>query len=896
MIPLKLQIKNFLSYGPTQTIDFTPYNLICLSGKNGHGKSALLDAITWAIWGQARKISNTSKADEGLLKLGQSQMFVALDFSCNEQIYRIKREYTVINGKATANLDFAVALEKDQYRALSDKTIKQTQEKIEQVIGLTYEAFVNSAFLKQGQSNEFSKKSAKERKEILANILGLEKFELMKKKAADKVRELSFTFQNIKKIQDHLKNEILGKDNLKIELQETLKKSQSLIDQENNLKINFAQLADTKKSLLEKIHIQKINQFKFNDLETKIEEKKQLFLSSVQNYRSYLRQTKKFKNSIEIDQEKNRIENELEKLQNTAQNKIILEKDILELKAKLQTQFSKLQNESQEHQTKLKLEINSLESDIKNNKEKIQELTNLKFEYETYFNNSEVQIKKLNEKLITAQNINDRFLSLEKILERKKTFYQKFIAMGNAVANNIKDCEKKETLIGTELKSCPLCNQKLEHDNKEHFVLQIKKQKNHYEHQFARMSKVVKNLKTNILEIHKEYESIKIILNEKTLLEKDLQDINKNYQKKLTDHKLINEKIAQLNLNLTELDNILKLKIEALQKFENAFINTTNPEILNLKNQISEKEKIISTLAFNVETIESLKNKIKELNLLLQNSNIGQLKDFKQNIHNLCTEIKLQKKELIKLKVEISQLEFIEKEYQQIENQEKELVRTLEELVKNKEFLIRTKGALEQQETVFAKYEKEHEKNEQELKLIEADIEDYQILNVALSKDGIQALLIEDAIPEIEHDANLILSKLTDNQSQIIVESLRDLKSGGTKETLDIKISDPAGIRSYEMFSGGEAFRIDFALRIAISKLLAKRAGTALETLIIDEGFGSQDEEGLSNIMDMIHKIQDYFAKIIIVSHLPILKEQFPAHFVISKGSTGSTVKTIENG
>jgi exonuclease SbcC len=52
MIPLKLQIKNFLSFGPDiQTIDFTPYPLICLSGKNGHGKSALLDALTWALWG-----------------------------------------------------------------------------------------------------------------------------------------------------------------------------------------------------------------------------------------------------------------------------------------------------------------------------------------------------------------------------------------------------------------------------------------------------------------------------------------------------------------------------------------------------------------------------------------------------------------------------------------------------------------------------------------------------------------------------------------------------------------------------------------------------------------------------------------------------------------------------
>jgi exonuclease SbcC len=98
------------------------------------------------------------------------------------------------------------------------------------------------------------------------------------------------------------------------------------------------------------------------------------------------------------------------------------------------------------------------------------------------------------------------------------------------------------------------------------------------------------------------------------------------------------------------------------------------------------------------------------------------------------------------------------------------------------------------------------------------------------------------------------------------------------------------------MFSGGEAFRIDFALRIAISKLLARRAGTALQTLIIDEGFGSQDDDGLQLIMDSILKIQDNFAKVIIVSHLPSMKEQFPVQFVVQKKSSGSTVTVVEQG
>lgn len=157
-------------------------------------------------------------------------------------------------------------------------------------------------------------------------------------------------------------------------------------------------------------------------------------------------------------------------------------------------------------------------------------------------------------------------------------------------------------------------------------------------------------------------------------------------------------------------------------------------------------------------------------------------------------------------------------------------------------------------------------------------------------------MLIEQAIPQIEEEANDILSRLTDNQAQIFIESLRDLKSGGVKETLDIQISDSAGIRPYEMFSGGEAFRVDFALRIAISKLLAHRAGTALQTLIIDEGFGSQDEEGLNRLMDAIYAIQKDFSKIIVVSHLTTFKDNFPVHFIVEKGPSGSFVRIEERG
>jgi exonuclease SbcC len=145
----------------------------------------------------------------------------------------------------------------------------------------------------------------------------------------------------------------------------------------------------------------------------------------------------------------------------------------------------------------------------------------------------------------------------------------------------------------------------------------------------------------------------------------------------------------------------------------------------------------------------------------------------------------------------------------------------------------------------------------------------------AFGKDGIQALIIENAIPEIQDDANSILRRLTHNSMQISLESQRERQSGGTRETLDIKISDERGTREYSLFSGGEAFRADFALRIALSKLLARRAGTQLRTLIIDEGFGTQDSDGLQQMIECIQAIAEDFSKVLVVTHLDAIKNAF---------------------
>ncbi len=158
------------------------------------------------------------------------------------------------------------------------------------------------------------------------------------------------------------------------------------------------------------------------------------------------------------------------------------------------------------------------------------------------------------------------------------------------------------------------------------------------------------------------------------------------------------------------------------------------------------------------------------------------------------------------------------------------------------------------------------------------------------SKRGIQALIIEESLPEIENEANLLLGKMTSNRMSLTLETQKDTKKGDTIETLDIKIADELGTRNYEMYSGGEAFRIDLALRIAISRLLVRRAGASMPILIIDEGFGTQDDSGLEKLIEAINSIQDDFEKLLVITHLDELKDKFPALITVSKTPEGSMI------
>jgi len=300
------------------------------------------------------------------------------------------------------------------------------------------------------------------------------------------------------------------------------------------------------------------------------------------------------------------------------------------------------------------------------------------------------------------------------------------------------------------------------------------------------------------------------------------------------------------------------------------------------KRKIGELESIITTERSQCERrSEALEREYKEATSLNPRE-IEALTQVRQTIESLLTSLRLNMENSKAILTEIVAMPDIKKECEEAERSYREL--------RDKDRRLRDR-LIEVQTSLRRCVELEAEK-ENLLKMIRQTDEEKSIYNelaTAFGKRGIQALIIESVIPEIEREANQLLGRITDNRMHIKIESQRDTAKGNTIETMEIRISDELGIRNYEMFSGGEAFRVNFALRIALSKLLAKRAGAPLPTLFIDEGFGTQDSTGREKLIEAINSIQDDFDKILVITHIDELKDAFPVRIEVSKTEDGST-------
>jgi len=862
LIPVTLALKNFLSYGEdVPPLDFTQFHIACLSGNNGQGKSALLDALTWAVWGEGRKASQEKKADNSLLRIGQKDMQVEFVFDLEGDRYRIIRTFSLATKSSRSSLEFQVFNQEDnQYISLTSPTTRETQEKITKTLRIDYQTFINSAFILQGRIDEFSRKSARERKEILSEILGLSRYDELANLAKSHLKEINNIIMTKESRLEYIYQETANLDFYKEKIKEL---SESYKDISWKIKTEETKVGKLK----EEINHLKHKSEQYAELKGRIEQYRQeivrgqkqieLRKKEIVDCERIISQKEKvlndYKNYQKFNTENNEFSRKLQKIRKIEEDKILAERRIESGRADLEVE---VRNKKDRYKD---LEIR-VEQGIKN-RTKILELEKKMKEIKLL----ELQSEEIRQK---GSELNVEINSIKGQIERLEK-------------DNKDNQEKLRLLRENPEGECPLCEAKLNAERKRKIEDNINKE-----------------ISINLKKIEKLKKEAEESSKQKGRLAEKWREINQ----RLKDKDIWQQKLSKTHFEYEESKQAAKLMAglqEEIKKLERTIQKKDYaPEE---QNRLKEFEGQIKKIGYDEARHRQLNRKIEELSHApLEKAKLEEAEKKIDSLRDGLSESQehYQQKEL--------DLKDLEKKKEKVKIELKELPSLKEKLVQeeqalksdqiHKDKILEERGGYQSKFDQCLKLGKEKKEISKELEKSRKEQNIYEKLIIAFGKNGIQALIIENVLPEIEEEANDLLAKLTNNSTQISIESLRDLKSGGIKETLDIKISDELGIRDYELYSGGEAFRIDFSLRIALSKLLTRRAGTKLRTLVMDEGFGTQDEEGIDNLVQAIQSISEDFDKILIITHLESLKDAFPTRIEVTKlPEIGSRYEIIKN-
>lgn len=899
MIFKKLTLKNFMSYSDAK-IDFSGIHTACLSGPNGAGKSTLLDAISWTIWEEGR-----ARTDE-LIKLGTNEMACEVEFFMEDELYRVYRSRTkgLKNSQGKSNLEFQIFNPKEKtWASLSKSAVRQTQELVIKTLKMDHESFTNSVYLKQGKADEFTTKKPGERKKILSDILGLQVYDELSVLASLNVKNIERDISIEESMILELRNKIEKEDELK----------KTLLDYSGIVKDEEQKLKETKDKLRDKEE----------DLSKKKEKESQLktLERSKENQNSLIKVLESQLKSIQDKENKNS-----ELLKN--KGKIIsdhtvyisLKNEFLK-KEKEKEQYGKLLQEKSKLELDLKDKLNETEQNLAIYKSKIAERENSKA---TLLEKLKSESKFIREILPVVEKEIKEFYTLQQAvleieaqgqeLKHEKAFIDSEV---NNITNKQKDIKGKITTLSYHSHSepCPLCKGKIKDKTEviKSYEEELAKETKHKENKLEEIKLLdekmqlkrekYSELKKKINGFSKDaaFKQLKLLEGirqenydygaiEKTEPSKVVTFLESQLEISKSEFQKIKETVLVLDNEVTsykdEVESIEKVKsdgtlikecsvrLSQIQK-ELSFIDYDDKKYNEMKKSLSENEKIVFLYDSLMRAEEETQALSKESNSLAL-----KIKEGYKESDELETLIK-------DSKLSIGNIDSLEKEVNELRKKENEDSILLHEA---RTKLIVTEEVIKEIENA----KKLIKEKESKISKAVNDKKYYEILEKAFSKNGIQIAVIETVVPELEKEANRILSKLADNQMHVALRTQRERKSAeGLVETLDIIIADNAGTRSYELYSGGEAFKIDFALRLALSTLLANRAGAKLQTLIIDEGFGSQDSDGRERLIEVIRSIESEFELILVVTHLDELKESFPAQLQVYKDEEGSHVSLV---
>ncbi len=853
MIPVSLRLRNFMCYRENAPVlSFEGIHVACICGDNGNGKSALIDAMTWALWGKAR-----AKSDDDLIYQNQSEMQVEFDFTIASQLYRIVRRHArpkKQNAAGHSSLDLFVS-SGNGFQPISGDTIAQTQQKIIDILHMDYDTFINSSYLRQGHADEFTRQPPAKRKEVLAGILQLSAYDQFEGQAKELARQGETTRGQLESLIQSMGEELSQKPGYEAELTR-------IYQQLSQLEVAVIEKEERVKNLRTEREVLDGKRTQLTQLDRHIAEKEtelvrwraqaEQHLSRLKDYEALLAQRSAIEKGYALLTEARKWRTELDQ-------KFHQVYSLTDKKGKLELAVARVEEA-------LASERAIARSRTKELGQKAQKLT----QFRTGLEIVQQALLRLPEKGQTLRNKRQAILEWQTRLGYLESTRAR-------LGQEISEIEEKLGLLATQTEAkCPLCEADLGEESRQRIETKYAAEKQGKHGSMRQTETEIQQLRKAISEASSEISRLEIEFNEEmesltakeALLKREIQEAETASTQLETETKRLLEIEARLNSK-----DFAPAEREALRGVEG--------ELAGLGYDASQHERVRKQVA-ELEKYEELKRRLAdaENSMPRERDAAARAEEFARQLEQgIVTDKRTS--------------EALDHELKALPDLAASLAQADSEYQTAKSGLSQTQQALG---SIKARLERcaelELRKKEKEGVLAQTlkEITIYKTLAEAFGKRGIQAWLIEQVVPEITAEANRLLSRMTDSRMQVKIASHRQTKKAEGAQTLDIDIADELGTRKYEMFSGGEAFRIDFAIRIAISKLLARRAGAPLPILIIDEGFGTQDSSGIERLVEAINSIQNDFDKILVITHIDELKDAFPTRITVTKSGDGSTL------
>ncbi|MDX1435376.1 MAG: SMC family ATPase [Anaerolineales bacterium] len=859
MIPLKLSINGFLSYQELVEVDFQSFDLACISGPNGAGKSSILDALTWALFGIARQ------RDDSLINAQSDFAEVTLVFAYESNSFLVQRSKS---RNKTSQLEFHILQSGDlaggqdiSWKPLTERTMRDTQARIHETLRLDYETFVNASFFLQGKADQFTQQRPGDRKRILGTILGLEVWEQYRQQTRERRRAIEIEIKNLEGRIQEIDNELAEETARKAHLE----KIQTDLDQLEKARQASEDSLETIRQIMTTLQSQR--EF-LASLARQIKTAEEGRANQATRLSSRQAEREELADALEKADE---IEAAYQAWQQAREDLARWDETASRFREQENRRTAPLM-EIQEARARLETEVAALHETRRQIHQSHERLAS-----------GEAALKESEQHLAAVQNRVAERGKVETDLQDVRVEIAGLKTENQAMKSDMETLKDRiDQLEDAEGAVCPLCGQPLTPPDRQSLIDQLNTEG-------TAMGNRYRGNKEQLEEVQSKLSSLEIDL-------AGFEGVDAELQRKT-------EKISQQ-----------KAQLEALEREIAAWNETSAPRLAEVEKalqeedyapeahtQLAEIDAELKTIGYDAAAHDAVRKaeqagRAQEASYRDLERARATLAPLEREIADLLAQDEEQQREIARLQAEYetasSALEEAEARAPDLKTAEAEHFRLQEE-----ENRLRMEvGAARQKVTVLGDLKERRNALSSEREAYFEQVASHRQLERAFGKDGVPALLIEQALPQIEAKANEILDRLSGGAMSVRFQTqaaYKDSKRDDLKETLDIQISDSAGSRDYEMYSGGEAFRVNFAVRLALSEVLAQRAGARLQTLVIDEGFGSQDAAGRQRLIEAINLVRTDFAKILVITHIDEMKEAFPNRIEVEKTDRGSRINIL---